>query len=104
MADKLLTIDRSACLLWIDEREVRLTPNEWEFFEYLYRHRHKFTSGKKFFADTHIDSEDVYSALRHIRKKMGREWIETRRSYGYRFIPQGEIIDVTPEIKNEERL
>lgn len=97
-----LKIDRAAYLLWIDEREVRLTRTEWNLFEYLYGKRDGYVATSTLTDAARVRSKSLGYSIRGIRAKMGWDWIDMRKDYGYRFIPQGEVIDVTPEVKNVE--
>ena len=87
-----LELDRRARSVRIGDREVRLTPREFELLETLVRHGGETVGRRELLAsvwsidfDPRSNRVDVY--VRYLRRKLGDGWIETVRGVGYRIAP-----------------
>jgi DNA-binding response OmpR family regulator len=87
-----LELDRRARSVRIGDREVRLTPREFELLETLVRHEGQTVGRRELLAsvwsidfDPRSNRVDVY--VRYLRRKLGDGWIETVRGVGYRIAP-----------------
>lgn len=94
-------IDLDAHSVQVRDREVRLTPKEYDLLVYLSRHpgkvvQHRTLLSAVWGADHSEQSEYLRVFVGQLRKKLEAEenvrYIVTERWIGYRFIPEGETI------------
>ena len=95
-----LSIDPAAHRVLADRREVPLTAAEWKIISYLAEHSGQVI-GRDAILERCLDYEAAVSErtvdthVKNLRAKLGEAgWIETARSFGYRFI--GTPLDVAP--------
>lgn len=89
-------IDRLGHRLLRHGHEVMLRGKEWALIERLTRQQHAIVSKEDleealFSIDTDVNSNSLEVHVSRIRKKIGRQHIETVRGLGYRFI--GDAVD-----------
>lgn len=83
-----VSIDTSARLVSRQGEEISLTPREYALVEYLALHRGQVVSRSELYDHLFDENEDTLSNLldvhvSNIRKKLGAEFITTRRGHGY---------------------
>ncbi len=81
-------IDLNARTVWRDGKVVPLTPREYALVEYLALHRGRVVSRTELYDHLFDENEDTLSNLldvhvSNIRKKLGHDFIQTRRGHGY---------------------
>lgn len=96
-----LFMDKEAHNYYLDGKEINFTASEWKILSTL------TTEPGMLFSRNHLlqlcfDSTAGYDRIidnhiKNIRNKIGSAWIETVRSYGYRFA--GDCFDRTSQIK-----
>lgn len=81
-------IDGAARMVSLRGDEVPLTPREYALVEYLALHRGQVVSRSELYDHLFDENEDTLSNLldvhvSNVRKKLGAEFITTRRGHGY---------------------
>jgi two-component system OmpR family response regulator len=81
-------IDTAARTVTHQDREIALTPREYSLVEYLALHRGMVVSRTELYEHLFDEDDDTLSNLldvhvSNIRKKLGAEFITTRRGHGY---------------------
>lgn len=81
-------IDTAARSVSLDGENVPLTPREYSLVEYLARHRSVVVSRSELYEHLFDEDDDTLSNLldvhvSNVRKKLGHEFIATRRGHGY---------------------
>jgi two-component system OmpR family response regulator len=87
----LFVVDKSGHRLLKNGEEISLTAKEWAMVERLTRHRDAVVSKEDlehtlFRLDDQLVSNSLEVHISRIRKKIGKQHIETHRNLGYRFI------------------
>lgn len=82
-------MDVAARLVWLDGAEVSLTAREYALVEYLAIHRGRLVTRSSLYEHLFDENESTLSNLldvhvSNVRKKLGRDFIATRRGHGYR--------------------
>ncbi|WP_417513286.1 response regulator transcription factor [Minwuia sp.] len=85
-----LEIDTAAQRVFVDGQDVRLTAHEYRILNYLAHNAGRVMSKNQIMDHVHdLDSEALSNGtevlISRIRRKIGRERIETVRGLGYRF-------------------
>jgi two-component system OmpR family response regulator len=83
-----VVVDTAAHSVTRGDELVRLTAREYSLVEMLALHRGKVVSRTELYAHLFDEEEDSFSNLldvhvSNIRKKLGKDFIQTRRGYGY---------------------
>lgn len=83
-----VSIDSAARMVSLRGEEVPLTPREYSLVEYLAFHRGQVVSRSELYDHLFDENEDTLSNLldvhvSNVRKKLGAEFITTRRGHGY---------------------
>ncbi len=86
-----LRLDTAARRVWVDDREIALTPREFDLLRVLAEHRGMVLSREQLLE--HVWGGDYYGEIRvvdvhigHLRRKLApHQWITTVRGVGYRF-------------------
>ncbi|RYD31961.1 MAG: response regulator transcription factor [Verrucomicrobiaceae bacterium] len=83
-----VTIDTAARTVSQDGRDVQLTAREYGLVEYLAIHRANVVSRSELYEHLFDEDDDTLSNLldvhvSNVRKKLGPEFITTRRGHGY---------------------
>jgi two-component system, OmpR family, response regulator len=83
-----LTIDTAARKVSVNQSEVELTAREYALLEYLVRRRGAVVSRTELYDHLFAEEDESYSNLLdvhvcNLRKKLGPDFIETRRGHGY---------------------
>ncbi len=88
-----LKIDREAHRVWVRDREVELTALEFKLLITLYDRRNRVQSRSALLdsvwgMDTRISTRTVDAHVKRLREKLdrARDYVETVRGVGYRFI------------------
>ena len=81
-------MDVAARLVWLDGAEVSLTAREYALVEYLAIHRGRLVTRSSLYEHLFDENESTLSNLldvhvSNVRKKLGRDFIATRRGHGY---------------------
>lgn len=81
-------IDTGARSVFLEGEPVPLTPREYALVEYLARHRAKVISRSELYEHLFDEDDDTLSNLldvhvSNVRKKLGHDFIATRRGHGY---------------------
>lgn len=81
-------IDPAARTVSLDGKPITLTPREFGVLEYLARHRGKVVSRTTLYEHLFDENNDTLSNLIdvhifNLRRKLGHEFISTRRGHGY---------------------
>lgn len=84
-----ITLDLLTRQVWVGDREVELSAREFLLVETLMRHPRQVLSREQLLNriwgyDYNPSSNIVEVYIRHLRKKIGSDRIETRRGLGYR--------------------
>lgn len=88
-----MTMNSDSHLIYLDDREIRLTTSEWKLFMYFTSNAGAVLSRQTLLTACFPECLESYDRVidthvKNIRAKlgtMGSEWIETVRGYGYRF-------------------
>jgi len=83
-----VVVDTAAHSVTRGDELVRLTAREYSLVEMLALHRGKVVTRTELYAHLFDEEEDSFSNLldvhvSNIRKKLGKDFIQTRRGYGY---------------------
>ena len=83
-----VTIDTAARTVSLSGENVALTPREYALVEYLARHRSNVVSRSELYEHLFDEDDDTLSNLldvhvSNVRKKLGHDFIVTRRGHGY---------------------
>lgn len=83
-----VTIDTAARTVSLSGEAVALTPREYALVEYLARHRSNVVSRSELYEHLFDEDDDTLSNLldvhvSNVRKKLGHDFIVTRRGHGY---------------------
>jgi two-component system OmpR family response regulator len=83
-----LEIDTAARVVWKDGEAVALTPREYALVEFLAMHKGKLVTRTMIYDHLFDEEDDSMSNLvdvhvSNVRKKLGKEFITTRRGEGY---------------------
>ncbi|GAA5130743.1 response regulator transcription factor [Luteolibacter yonseiensis] len=83
-----ITIDTASRTVSQDGKEISLTAREYALVEYLALHRSQVVSRSELYEHLFDEDDDTLSNLldvhvSNIRKKLGPEFITTRRGHGY---------------------
>ena len=83
-----VTLDTGARSVSLDGAPVPLTPREYGLLEYLARHRGNVVSRSELYEHLLDEDDDTLSNLldvhvSNLRKKLGHDFIQTRRGHGY---------------------
>ncbi len=83
-----VSVDSAARIVSLRGEEVPLTPREYSLVEYLAFHRGQVVSRSELYDHLFDENEDTLSNLldvhvSNVRKKLGAEFITTRRGHGY---------------------
>jgi two-component system, OmpR family, response regulator len=81
-------IDTAARNIFRAEKPVELTAREYSLVEFLARHRGQVVSRTQLYEHLFDENDDTFSNLldvhvSNVRKKLGAEFIVTRRGHGY---------------------
>jgi len=84
-----LTVDLDATRVTIGETEVGLTPKQFELLALLVGARGRVLSDREILSAVwpdapYADSKDVKQYIYLLRRRLGRDWIETVPGFGYR--------------------
>ena len=92
--DENFDVDFEAYLARYRGQEVRLTPKEFELFQYLLERPGRVVNRERLLEqvwgyDTEVDTRSIDAHIRRLRLKLGpaRAHIETMVGLGYRFVP-----------------
>lgn len=85
-----LRIDRVSRKVFLNDKEVSMSPKEYDLLVYMAENRGIVLSRDKILNNvwdlyTESDLRTVDTHIKNLRKKIGEEYIETVRGYGYRF-------------------
>lgn len=83
-----VAMDLAARVVWLDGAEVSLTAREYALVEYLAIHRGRLVTRSSLYDHLFDENESTLSNLldvhvSNVRKKLGRDFIATRRGHGY---------------------
>jgi DNA-binding response OmpR family regulator len=82
-----LTLDERAMKVRLNGAPVDLSPLEYRLVAYLTLRRGRVVSQQELIENVYDDDERNSNALEvlvaRVRRKLGSDWIETRRGYGY---------------------
>ena len=83
-----LTIDTSARVVVLNGKPVEITAREYALIEYLAFRRGKIVSRTELYEHLFAEDDDTLSNLLdvhvcNVRKKLGKDFIQTRRGHGY---------------------
>jgi two-component system OmpR family response regulator len=84
-----VVIDLGAKVVFLEQQPVHLTPREYAIVEYLALHRGQLVSRSRLYEQVFGEEEDPFSSssmdvhLSNVRKKLGKDFITTRRGEGY---------------------
>ena len=83
-----VSVDSAARIVSLRGEEVPLTPREYSLVEYLAFHRGQVVSRSELYDHLFDENEDTLSNLldvhvSNVRKKLGADFITTRRGHGY---------------------
>ena len=91
-ADGALRVDLTARIVYIDGKQVEMSPKEYDLFFYLIRNRNIALSREKLISevwgyDFYGDARTLDTHVKLLRKSLGRfsDYIVTLRGVGYRF-------------------
>ena len=81
-------IDTAARSVWLEEKPVELTAREYALVEFLALHRGEVVTRTQLYEHLFDENDDTFSNLldvhvSNVRKKLGAEFITTRRGHGY---------------------
>lgn len=84
-----IAVDTAAKAVSVSGTPVILTPREYQLVEYLAMHRGVVVSRTELYEHLFDETEDTLSNLldvhvSNVRKKLGHDFISTRRGHGYR--------------------
>jgi DNA-binding response OmpR family regulator len=85
-----LKIDKESRKVFIENEEINMSPKEYELLVYMAENIGIALSREKILNNvwelyTESDLRTVDTHIKNLRKKIGEEYIETVRGYGYRF-------------------
>lgn len=83
-----IVIDTGSKTVSMDDQPIQLTAREYALVELLALHRGKLVSRTMIYDHIFDEDDDSLSNIvdvhvSHIRKKLGKDFIETRRGQGY---------------------
>lgn len=83
-----VAVDTAARLVWRNEEEVGLTAREYGLVEYLVLHRGSVVTRTELYEHLFDEDDSTMSNLldvhvSNVRKKLGHDFIVTRRGHGY---------------------
>jgi two-component system OmpR family response regulator len=83
-----IQVDLVARIVTRDGERVELTPMEYALVEYLSLHRGEVVSRSRLYEHLYDEREDTLSNVvdvfvSNVRRKLGREFVTTRRGHGY---------------------
>ena len=83
-----VVIDTAARMVTLDSRPVEITAREYALLEYLALHRGEVVTRATLYEHLFGDDDDTLSNLldvhvSNLRKKLGHDFISTRRGHGY---------------------
>ena len=85
-----MELDKQRHLVTLDEKEIQLTSSEWKILSVLVQNPGILLSREKLlqlcFNTNGIYDRIIDTHIKNIRAKIGDEWIETVRGYGYKFL------------------
>lgn len=81
-------VDTSAKTITVDGKDVTLTAREYALIEYLASRRGKVVSRTELYDHLFSEEDESYSNLLdvhvcNVRKKIGKDFVQTRRGHGY---------------------
>jgi two-component system, OmpR family, phosphate regulon response regulator PhoB len=92
-----LKIDRGAHRVWVDETEIELTALEFKLLVKLYERRNRVQTRSALLDDVwgiqaDITTRTVDTHVKRLREKLegARDYVETVRGVGYRFVGSPE--------------
>ena len=88
---KTLTLDKRIFCAVVDDNPIELTRMEWELLNYLYDNKDKVCSKPEILdavwsGDCTITENTVEVYVGYLRSKLGKEYIKTRRGFGYQLV------------------
>jgi two-component system OmpR family response regulator len=83
-----VSVNTAARTVTVDGKEIELTAREYALLEYLLRRRGAVVSRTELYDHLFAEEDESYSNLLdvhvcNLRKKLGKDFIETRRGHGY---------------------
>ncbi|HEX3719217.1 MAG TPA: response regulator transcription factor [Verrucomicrobiae bacterium] len=83
-----VSVNTAARTVAVDDKEIELTAREYALLEYLLRRRGAVVSRTELYDHLFAEEDESYSNLLdvhvcNLRKKLGKDFIETRRGHGY---------------------
>lgn len=97
----VLRIDAAAHRVWVDDREIELTPIEFKLLHTLCSRRNRVQTRAALLdevwgIETELTTRTVDTHVKRLREKLGpaRDYIRTVRSVGYRFDEKPQGTDV----------
>jgi two-component system OmpR family response regulator len=83
-----VSVNTTARTVTVDGKEIELTAREYALLEYLLRHRGAVVSRTELYDHLFAEEDESFSNLLdvhvcNLRRKLGRDFIETRRGHGY---------------------
>jgi two-component system OmpR family response regulator len=83
-----VAVDTSARVVKLDEEPVEITAREYALIEYLALRRGKVVSRTELYEHLFAEDDDTLSNLLdvhvcNVRRKLGKDFIQTRRGHGY---------------------
>ena len=87
--DDRLYLERDKHIFFLNKKLISLTASEWKILAYLSQNDGLLISRSRIL-DNCFDVSDGYERVidthvKNIRAKIGKDWIETVRGYGYKF-------------------
>jgi two-component system, OmpR family, phosphate regulon response regulator PhoB len=99
-----LRIDPQAHRAWVDEQQVELSALEFRLLTNLYERRDRVQSRTRLLDDVwgvtaDVTTRTVDTHVKRLREKLGeaRDYIETVRGVGYRFVGTPDAVSQPPE-------
>lgn len=83
-----ISVDTSARSISVDDKPIQLTAREYSLIEYLAMRRGKVVSRTELYDHLFAEEDESFSNLLdvhvcNVRKKIGKDFIQTRRGHGY---------------------
>lgn len=90
-----ILLDEAHQCAQLNEQQIELTAAEFALLRYFMLHPNRLLSKSHlqehlYSDETEPDSNVIEVLISHLRRKLGRDCIETRRGQGYRFVGLGE--------------
>lgn len=88
-----ITIDREKYVLILEEEEVKLPRKEFELLYLLASHNNKVVTRERIFEaiwgkDVIVVDRTIDVHIRRLRKKIGKDFIQTVKGVGYKFVSE----------------